>query len=79
MNQTTLQKSCHFAGAKIQMDSNTDITMKPGKNNEKILTITGTLEQIQTAKILLKNTLKSDSRQRNSRNKPCNMKSNFKN
>ena len=64
MNQTVWRKSCYCAGGsrvrKIQEDSKSEILIskKTRKDNGRIVTITGTMQQIQTAKILLKNTLK---------------------
>ena len=64
MNQTVWRKSCYCAGGsrvkKIQEDSKSEILIskKTRKDNGRIVTITGTMQQIQKAKILLKNTLK---------------------
>ena len=85
MNQTVWRKSCYCAGGsrvrKIQEDSKSEILIskRTRKDKGRIVTITGTMQQIQTAKILLKNALESDKCNRNSRNDPCNMKSNLKN
>ena len=76
---TISQKSRHCIGGerirRIQKDSKaTAIRMDKYclRDNERIVNIIGTLQQIQTAKILLNNALKS--RYRNSRSNPCNMK-----
>ena len=79
MNMTISQKSRHCIGGgrirRIEKDSKaTSIRMDKYclRDNERIVNIIGTLQQIQTAKILLNNALKS--RYRNSRSNPCNMK-----
>ena len=75
-----LTKSRHCAGGsrieKIRKDCKADITINQGKDNRRIVIITGTLQQIETVKIILKNTLQFFQK---SRNDPCNMKINFKN
>ena len=87
MNKTISQKSRRCIGGTriryIQKESKvTGIRIDKYclKDNKRVVNIIGTLQQIQTAKILIKNALESRySHQRNSRNNPCNMNINFKN
>ena len=84
-----MTKRRHYAGGsrigKIRKDSKADITINKKERRKdigRIVVITGTLQQIETAKILLKNALqfqKGTVNLQNSRNNPCNRKINFKN